>query len=214
MLRNALKNSGFEIGELPVSAHILLEEFTAGSKAKRIMVGFGLGRSTVAGRLVFLDAEKKELANVPLKVRGISCSAPTRAEAAAQAGDIELRTEAARGDRPPEVMRLPARFGGRVGGLRSDCPRRPPRIPQTARAIEEVALERGLRRRITPSDENSVRAARYRRLTALIICSSVSAGAFGSGRRDRMLGAPRVRVTSADVEHNRPVRTARTKLKT
>jgi hypothetical protein len=70
MLRNALKNSGFEIGESPVSAHILLEEFSAGSKAKRIMVGFGSGRSTVAGRLIFTDADQKELANIPLKVRG------------------------------------------------------------------------------------------------------------------------------------------------
>jgi hypothetical protein len=70
MLRNALKNSGFEIGESPVSAHILLEEFTSGSKAKRIMVGLGSGRSTVAGRLVFLDAGKQELANVPIKARG------------------------------------------------------------------------------------------------------------------------------------------------
>ena len=70
MLRNALKNSGFEIGDSPVSAHILLEEFTSGSKAKRIMVGLGSGRSTVAGRLVFLDAGKQELANVPIKARG------------------------------------------------------------------------------------------------------------------------------------------------
>jgi hypothetical protein len=70
MLRNALKYSGFEIGESPISAHIVLEEFSSGSAAKRMLVGFGSGRSTVAGRLVLLDAEKKELASVPIKTRG------------------------------------------------------------------------------------------------------------------------------------------------
>lgn len=70
MLRNALKQSGFEIGESPISAHIVLEEFSSGSTAKRMLVGFGSGRSTVAGRLVFVDAEQKELANIPIKTRG------------------------------------------------------------------------------------------------------------------------------------------------
>lgn len=70
MLRNALRNSNFEIGDAAVSAHIILEEFSSGSTAKRVLVGFGSGRSTVTGRLVFQDAEGKELANIPMKVRG------------------------------------------------------------------------------------------------------------------------------------------------
>ena len=52
MLRSALTSSGFEIGESPIRAHIVLEEYSSGSKAKRMLVGFGSGRSTVAGRLI------------------------------------------------------------------------------------------------------------------------------------------------------------------
>lgn len=70
MLRSALTSSGFEIGESPIRAQIVLEEFSSGSTAKRMLVGFGSGRSTVAGRLIFTDADQKELANIPLKVRG------------------------------------------------------------------------------------------------------------------------------------------------
>jgi len=70
MLRSALTSSGFEIGESAVRAHLVLEEFSSGSTAKRMLVGFGSGRSTVAGRLIFTDADQKELANIPLKVRG------------------------------------------------------------------------------------------------------------------------------------------------
>jgi hypothetical protein len=70
MLRSALTSSGFEIGESPIRAHLLLEEFSSGSTAKRVLVGFGSGRSTVAGRLIFTNADQKELASIPLKVRG------------------------------------------------------------------------------------------------------------------------------------------------
>ena len=70
MLRSALVSSGFEVGDSPVRAHMILEEFSSGSTAKRMLVGFGSGRSTLAGRLVFTDAEQRELANVPLKARG------------------------------------------------------------------------------------------------------------------------------------------------
>jgi hypothetical protein len=69
-LRSALTSSGFEIGESPIRAHLVLEEYSSGSTAKRMLVGFGSGRSTIAGRLVFSDAEQKELASIPLKVRG------------------------------------------------------------------------------------------------------------------------------------------------
>lgn len=70
MLRSALTSSGFEAGESPIRAHLVLEEYSSGSTAKRMLVGFGSGRSTVAGRLIFTDADQKELASVPLKVRG------------------------------------------------------------------------------------------------------------------------------------------------
>jgi len=69
-LRNALRNTNFEVGESPTRAHIVLEEFTSGNVAKRFAVGLGAGRSTVAGRMIFQDAEGKELANVRIRVRG------------------------------------------------------------------------------------------------------------------------------------------------
>lgn len=69
-LRNALKTSNFEVGEAPIRAHIVLEEFNSGNTAKRVLVGFGSGRSTVDGRLIISDASGKELANVKLRVRG------------------------------------------------------------------------------------------------------------------------------------------------
>ena len=69
-LRNALKDSNFEVGEAPIRAHIVLDEFSSGSTAKRFLVGFGAGRSTVDGRLVFQNEKGEELASVRLKVRG------------------------------------------------------------------------------------------------------------------------------------------------
>jgi hypothetical protein len=69
-LRNALKNANFEVANAPVQAHIELDEFSSGSTAKRFLVGFGAGRSTVDGRLVFRDGDGKELATVPIRVRG------------------------------------------------------------------------------------------------------------------------------------------------
>lgn len=69
-LKRALRDADFEIGESPIRAHIVLNEFTSGSMAKRFMVGFGAGRSTVDCRLVFEDAEGKELFNKRIRVRG------------------------------------------------------------------------------------------------------------------------------------------------
>jgi hypothetical protein len=70
-LRNALRNANFETPEsATVKAHIVLDEFSSGSKTKRILVGLGAGRSTVDGRLVFQDAGGRELANVRIRVRG------------------------------------------------------------------------------------------------------------------------------------------------
>src|SRR5215510_2605514 len=68
-LRAALKSAGFEIGDSPVKAHLVLDEFTSGSTAKRVMVGFGAGRSSVDTRLVVVDGEK-EAASVRIRVRG------------------------------------------------------------------------------------------------------------------------------------------------
>src|SRR5688572_22569313 len=59
-LRNALRNANFETPEAAsVKAHIVLDEFSSGSVAKRFLVGMGAGRSTVDGRLVFQDVDGK-----------------------------------------------------------------------------------------------------------------------------------------------------------
>ncbi len=68
-LKRALQSAGFEIGDSPVKAHLVLDEFTSGSTAERFIVGFGAGRSTVDTRLVVTDGEK-EAATVHIKVRG------------------------------------------------------------------------------------------------------------------------------------------------
>jgi len=69
-LRNALKAANFEVGDAPVRAHIVLDEFSSGSTAKRFLVGFGAGRSTVDCRLVIQDADGKELSSTKIRVRG------------------------------------------------------------------------------------------------------------------------------------------------
>ena len=70
-LRNAFRTANFEVAEsAPIRSHIVLDEFTSGSTAKRFLVGFGAGRSTIDCHLVVQDAEGKELANVPIRVRG------------------------------------------------------------------------------------------------------------------------------------------------
>ena len=70
-LRNAFRAANIEVAEsAPVRAHILLDEFSSGSEAKRFLVGFGAGRSTVDCHLVLVDADGKELRNVKIRVRG------------------------------------------------------------------------------------------------------------------------------------------------
>ena len=70
-LKNAFRDANIELTEsAPVRAHIVLEEFTSGSTAKRVLIGLGAGRSTVTARLVVQDAEGKELANSRIHVRG------------------------------------------------------------------------------------------------------------------------------------------------
>jgi hypothetical protein len=70
-LRTALRNANLEmVDAAPIRVHIVLDEFTSGSAAKRFMIGFGAGRSTIDCHLVVQDADGKELANVPIRVRG------------------------------------------------------------------------------------------------------------------------------------------------
>ena len=69
-LRNAFRDANFEIGDSPYRAHIVIDEFTSGSTAKRFLVGFGAGRSTVDCRLIIQDAEGKELVSKRVRVRG------------------------------------------------------------------------------------------------------------------------------------------------
>src|SRR5215469_14399511 len=70
-LRNAFRSANIEVADsAPIRAHIVLDEFTSGSTAKRFVVGFGAGRSTVDCRLVVQDADGKELSNVKIRVRG------------------------------------------------------------------------------------------------------------------------------------------------
>ena len=70
-LRNALRRANLDTPEsAQIRAHLVLDEFTSGSTAKRVLVGLGAGRSTVDGRLVFQGDDGKELANVRIRVRG------------------------------------------------------------------------------------------------------------------------------------------------
>jgi len=70
-LRNALRRANFETPDAAsIRAHIVLDEFSSGSAAKRFMVGMGAGRSTVDGRLVFQGEDGKELSNTKIRVRG------------------------------------------------------------------------------------------------------------------------------------------------
>lgn len=69
-LEDALRKANIQIvDDAQVRAHVVLYEFTSGSLAKRT-VGFGMGRSSIACRLVLQDASGKELASVPIQVRG------------------------------------------------------------------------------------------------------------------------------------------------
>jgi hypothetical protein len=70
-LRRALRMADIEITDnAPVRAHIVLDEFTGGSQAKRTLIGFGAGRSTIDCRLVVADTAGKVLAERRIRVRG------------------------------------------------------------------------------------------------------------------------------------------------
>jgi len=68
-LRNALIASGLRIGDSATRVHLILDEFTSGSVAKRALIGFGSGRSTVAARLI-VARDGEQLAAAPIKARG------------------------------------------------------------------------------------------------------------------------------------------------
>ncbi len=70
-LRNAFRNAKIDTPNVaPIRAHLVLDEFTSGNTAKRFVVGFGAGRSTVDARLVFQGEDGKELASTRIRVRG------------------------------------------------------------------------------------------------------------------------------------------------
>ena len=57
MLLSALTSSGFEIGESPICAHIVLKEYSSDSKAKPMLVRLRMKPAAhVAGRLILTDA--------------------------------------------------------------------------------------------------------------------------------------------------------------
>jgi hypothetical protein len=67
----ALQKTGFQIGESPVHAKVVLDEFTSGSMAKRFWIGLGAGRSSITAHLVFDDkASAKQLSTTRIHVRG------------------------------------------------------------------------------------------------------------------------------------------------
>ena len=70
-LKNALRAASIDVAEsAPIRAHIVLDEFTSGSTAKRMLVGFGSGRSSLSCRLVLQDASGKEVSSTTIHVRG------------------------------------------------------------------------------------------------------------------------------------------------
>jgi hypothetical protein len=70
-LKNAFRTANIEVAEsAPIRAHIVLDEFTSGSTAKRVLIGLGAGRSSVTCHLVLQDAEGKDISDTRIHVRG------------------------------------------------------------------------------------------------------------------------------------------------
>lgn len=69
-LKDSLKSAGIAVGDSPLHAHLVLNEFTGGSFAKRFTVGFGAGRSTVDAELVIQDASGNEIVSRNIKTHG------------------------------------------------------------------------------------------------------------------------------------------------
>lgn len=71
-LRAAIHSAHIEEGASPIRAHIVLDGFSSESTTRRVLLDMGSGQDlcTVDGRLVIVDAEGKELANIRIHVRG------------------------------------------------------------------------------------------------------------------------------------------------
>ena len=70
-LAAALQDTGFQVGDSPIQAKVILDEFTSGSFAKRFVIGMGAGRSSITASLVIEDkASGKQLTAVRIHVRG------------------------------------------------------------------------------------------------------------------------------------------------
>ena len=76
-LRAAVKDAHLEEGDSSIRAFFVLDEFSSESPARRL-IGMGSGKDTctVDGKLVFQDADGKELANVKIHVRGSVAFSP------------------------------------------------------------------------------------------------------------------------------------------
>lgn len=67
----AIQQAGFQAGDAPIHAKIILDEFTSGSMAKRFVVGLGAGRSSITARVIFEDKSGgKKLSETRIHVRG------------------------------------------------------------------------------------------------------------------------------------------------
>jgi len=66
----ALQQTGFQVGDAPIHAKVVLDEFTSGNLAKRFMIGFGSGRSSITANIIFEDGSGKQLSATRIHVRG------------------------------------------------------------------------------------------------------------------------------------------------
>jgi hypothetical protein len=73
----SLQQTGFQVGDSPVHAKVVLQEFTSGSTAERVLIDLGAGRSSITGTLVFTDAATtKQLYSKAIHVRGALAFSP------------------------------------------------------------------------------------------------------------------------------------------
>ena len=70
-LRAAVRDAHLEEGDSPFRVHIVLDQFSSESPARRL-IGLGSGRTvcTVDGKLVIQDLDRKELASVKFHLHG------------------------------------------------------------------------------------------------------------------------------------------------
>jgi hypothetical protein len=97
-LRAAIHAAHIEEGESAIHAHIVLDGFSSESTARRVLLDVGSGQDlcSVDGRLVIVDAEGKELANIKIHVHGRAVFAdaeahPVFADGRKASSDLEKR---------------------------------------------------------------------------------------------------------------------------